>query len=161
MSYDKINPPHYQGFSNGAQVIDITENLSFNAGNAVKYLARAGRKSDAETLTDLRKAKWYVEREIERVGRGQVVDEDGKPAGPLAAAVAANIAEIEAMRGGFSRRQAKTLGVAQHDGVWKDRDGCHYRWHEDAWQFRVGGAWRPLFNLNRLHEHGPYTAVSA
>lgn len=35
---DMVNhPPHYTGFSNGAEVIDITENLTFNTGNACKY----------------------------------------------------------------------------------------------------------------------------
>lgn len=64
---DEINPSHYRGFSNGAEVVDITERLNFNRGNAIKYLARAGRKQDADTLTDLRKALWYVQREIDRI----------------------------------------------------------------------------------------------
>jgi len=65
---DNINhPAHYTGFSNGAEVIDITENLNFNRGNAVKYLARAGAKDPAKELEDLQKAQWYVAREIERV----------------------------------------------------------------------------------------------
>ena len=72
---DAINPNHYQGFSNGAEVIDITENLTFNAGNVVKYGARAGRldeslnKNDAEgRIEDLKKSRWYADREIERLG---------------------------------------------------------------------------------------------
>ena len=64
---DPINPAHYQGFSNGAQVIDIVENLPYNRGAAIKYLARAGRKDPAKHLEDLRKAAWYVAREIERI----------------------------------------------------------------------------------------------
>ncbi len=65
---DTVNHPrHYTGFSNGAEVIDITENLNFNRGNAVKYLARAGAKDPAKTIEDLRKAAWYVAREIERL----------------------------------------------------------------------------------------------
>lgn len=59
------NPAHYQ-FSNGAQVIDITENLSFNLGNVVKYVARAGRKTD-DPEEDLLKALFYLRREIERL----------------------------------------------------------------------------------------------
>ena len=71
---DETNPDHYQNFSYNTEVIDIAENLSYNAGNAVKYLARATR-TDGQTkhenpLTDLRKAKWYVEREIDRLERG-------------------------------------------------------------------------------------------
>jgi hypothetical protein len=64
---DEINPSHYRGFSNGAQVIDIVERLNFNRGNAIKYIARAGRKEGAETRTDLEKARWYLQREIDRI----------------------------------------------------------------------------------------------
>lgn len=64
---DNVNhPTHYTGFSNGAEVIDITENLSFNLGNVVKYVARAGRKT-ANPLEDLSKARFYLEREINRI----------------------------------------------------------------------------------------------
>ena len=68
---DPVNhPSHYaQGWSNNAEVIDITEHLPFNRGNAVKYLARAGRKDPARELEDLRKARWYVDREIARLLR--------------------------------------------------------------------------------------------
>lgn len=66
-SDDPVSPSHYQGFSNGAEVIDITENLNFNRGNAIKYAARAGTKDPAKELEDLRKAKWYIEREISRL----------------------------------------------------------------------------------------------
>lgn len=64
---DPVSPKHYQGFSNGAQVIDITECLNFNRGNAVKYVARAGRKAYAQEIEDLHKARWYIDREIARV----------------------------------------------------------------------------------------------
>lgn len=64
---DNVNhPSHYVGFSNGAEVIDITENLSFNLGNVVKYVSRAGRKTE-DPIEDLRKAKFYLEREIGRI----------------------------------------------------------------------------------------------
>lgn len=68
---DAINPAHYQGFSNGAQVVDITEHLSFCAGNAIKYLARAGKKDPAKHVEDLEKAAWFVQREIQRVKAGE------------------------------------------------------------------------------------------
>lgn len=65
---DPVNhPAHYAGFSNGAEVIDITENLSFNLGNVVKYVARAGRKSD-DPIEDLLKAQFYLRREIGLLG---------------------------------------------------------------------------------------------
>jgi hypothetical protein len=67
---DNVNkPPHYTGFSNNAEVIDITENLSFNRGNVVKYVSRAGRKDASTELEDLLKAAWYLQREIDRVSR--------------------------------------------------------------------------------------------
>ena len=70
-SGDVVNhPSHYaDGWSNGAEVIDITEHLNFNRGNAVKYLARAGKKGGSEKeLEDLQKALWYVRREVLRRG---------------------------------------------------------------------------------------------
>lgn len=60
------NPAHYQ-FSNGAQVIDITENMNFNLGNVIKYVARAGRKDADKLVEDLEKAKFYLERELARL----------------------------------------------------------------------------------------------
>lgn len=62
------HPPHYaNGWSNGAEVIDLTEHLSFCAGNVVKYVCRAGRKDPDTYVEDLEKARWYLDREIERV----------------------------------------------------------------------------------------------
>ena len=61
------HPAHYTGHPSGVECITVTEHMNFNVGNAVKYLWRAGRKGDA--LTDLRKAAWYVSREIERLTR--------------------------------------------------------------------------------------------
>lgn len=64
------HPPHYaDGWSNGAEVIDLTEHLSFCAGNVVKYVCRAGRKDPDKYVEDLEKARWYIDREIERVKR--------------------------------------------------------------------------------------------
>nr|DAN45172.1 MAG TPA: nucelotide kinase [Caudoviricetes sp.] len=61
-------PPHYvNGWSNGAEVIDLTEHLSFCAGNVVKYVCRAGRKDPDKYVEDLEKARWYLDREIARV----------------------------------------------------------------------------------------------
>ena len=61
---DPINPAHYQG-AGGMQVIDFIEafDLGFCLGNTAKYISRAGRKGDA--VEDLRKAAWYLAREIE------------------------------------------------------------------------------------------------
>ena len=55
-------PPHYK--DGGIETIDVIEakKLGFNLGNAVKYISRAGKKNDA--LEDLKKARWYLNREI-------------------------------------------------------------------------------------------------
>lgn len=58
------HPPHYRAHPSGIECITITEHMSFCVGNAVKYLWRAGLKGDA--LDDLRKARWYIDREISR-----------------------------------------------------------------------------------------------
>ena len=63
---DNINhPDHYTGHPSGVECIAITEHMSFCVGNAMKYLWRAGMKGDA--IEDLRKAIWYIEREINRL----------------------------------------------------------------------------------------------
>lgn len=64
---DPINhPPHYNAHPSGVECIDIVEHFGFNIGNAIKYLWRAGLKEGADAEQDLRKAAWYVEREILR-----------------------------------------------------------------------------------------------
>lgn len=66
MTNDNINhPQHYTSHPSGVECIDIIEHYPFNIGNAIKYLWRAGRKGD--TIEDLEKAKWMVEREIQRL----------------------------------------------------------------------------------------------
>jgi Protein of unknwon function (DUF3310) len=62
---EKVNhPSHYQG--KGIECIDVIEafKLSFNLGNTIKYVLRAGKKGDL--VEDLEKAKWYLQREINR-----------------------------------------------------------------------------------------------
>ena len=67
-SLDPINhPPHYTQHPSGVECITITEHYNFNVGNAIKYLWRAGLKDGTDAASDLRKAAWYVRREIERV----------------------------------------------------------------------------------------------
>jgi hypothetical protein len=58
------HPHHYQG--NKMEVIDIIEDyeLGFHLGNAIKYILRADKKGN--TKQDLKKALWYIQREIDR-----------------------------------------------------------------------------------------------
>ena len=63
--YDAVDhPKHYTDHPSGIECIQITEHMNFCLGNAVKYIWRADLKSDA--LEDLHKAKWYIEREIQK-----------------------------------------------------------------------------------------------
>lgn len=68
LPHDSVNHPgHYNSNPSGVECITVVEHMSFNIGNAVKYLWRAGEKGDA--LEDLRKAAWYVNREVERMSK--------------------------------------------------------------------------------------------
>lgn len=62
---DPINPPHYREHPSGVECIQVTEHMNFCLGNAMKYIWRAGLKGDA--IEDLKKAAWYLDREIKRL----------------------------------------------------------------------------------------------
>lgn len=63
---DVVNhPPHYGGHPSGVECITVVEHMSFNVGNAIKYLWRHQEKGDP--IQDLKKARWYVDREIQRL----------------------------------------------------------------------------------------------
>jgi hypothetical protein len=65
MEKDNVNrPPHYISHPSGVECIQITEHMGFNLGNAIKYIWRADLKADA--IEDLRKAAWYINREIQK-----------------------------------------------------------------------------------------------
>ena len=71
---DEVNhPAHYTAYE-GFEVIQLTEQMNFNRGNAVKYIARAGLKSYDTEIQDLKKAAWYLQREIERVSNKRARD---------------------------------------------------------------------------------------
>ena len=60
---DVVNhPDHYTLLP--VECIDVTEHFNFCMGNAIKYLWRADHKGNA--LEDLKKARWYIDREIQR-----------------------------------------------------------------------------------------------
>lgn len=62
---DPVNhPPHYTSHPSGVECVDVAEHYGFCIGNAIKYLWRAGLKGDA--IEDLKKARWYLDREIAR-----------------------------------------------------------------------------------------------
>lgn len=64
MNENAVNhPSYYQG---KIEVIDFIEDkhLGFNLGNCIKYIARAGKKNPEKRIEDLKKARWYLNREI-------------------------------------------------------------------------------------------------
>lgn len=60
------HPAHYNGHPSGVECITVVEHMGFNLGNAVKYIWRADLKNDA--IEDLKKAAWYIQRELQRRG---------------------------------------------------------------------------------------------
>lgn len=67
---DNVNHPSYYNMG-GIETIDAIQawgfGEGFNRGNAIKYIARAGRKDPETELEDLRKARWYINEEIQRL----------------------------------------------------------------------------------------------
>lgn len=69
---DNVNhPSHYT--DGKIEVIDFIEDkgLNFHRGNAVKYIARAGKKDPNKEIEDLQKAAWYLNREIMRLEKSK------------------------------------------------------------------------------------------
>jgi hypothetical protein len=81
---DEIDhPKHYNSHPSGIECITVAEHHNFNIGNVLKYIWRAGMKAPVRpvgpgdvldvkswtraTLTDLKKARWYLDREIQRL----------------------------------------------------------------------------------------------
>lgn len=63
---DMVNhPPHYKANPSGVECIQVVEHMTFNAGNAIKYIWRHLDKGTP--IEDLEKARWYLNREIDRL----------------------------------------------------------------------------------------------
>ena len=64
---EKVNHPnHYGGENNPYEAIKVIEawDLNFHLGNVVKYISRAGKKSE-NSIEDLKKAEWYLSRYVQ------------------------------------------------------------------------------------------------
>lgn len=67
MTVDMVNhPPHYTSHPSGMEVIEVTRYMSFDLGNAVKYMMRHGHKGSSRQ--DLEKATWYLRDHIGAFG---------------------------------------------------------------------------------------------
>lgn len=67
------HPDHYGGKDNPYEAIKVIEawKLGFNLGSALRYICRAGKKDKEKEIEDLEKAKWYINREIQKL-KGEV-----------------------------------------------------------------------------------------
>lgn len=61
------HPAHYNANPSGVECITVVEWMTFNIGNAIKYLWRVFEKGDP--VENLEKARWYIDREIDRLRR--------------------------------------------------------------------------------------------
>ena len=70
IEFDIIEKPQHYNMGK-YEAIDVIEDwqLNFNLGNTVKYISRAVHKDDI--MQDLKKALWYLEREIQRLSKGE------------------------------------------------------------------------------------------
>jgi hypothetical protein len=59
-----VNHPNHYNQIKGVECIDVAEQMTFNLGNALKYIWRCGDKG--KKIEDLEKAIWYIKREIGR-----------------------------------------------------------------------------------------------
>ena len=66
---ENVNHPDHYLKNSGHEVIDVIRawNLNFELGNAIKYIARAGKKDPLKIKEDLNKAIWYLNNEIKNI----------------------------------------------------------------------------------------------
>lgn len=167
---DNVNhPQHYaEGWSNGAEVIDITENLNFNRGNAVKYIARAGKKNPDAEVEDLRKAHWYLTRELKRIE----APVEPQPVERVQWSLEGVNEELMKLWDGrtVSWRQWQRLDHVPPGVIVEDRDGDYYRriggTAKFAWAYReeVHGQhyeWQDMTNgmYRDVDDYGPFKEV--
>lgn len=73
---DNVNHPQHYKTDSGLEAITVIEAFfigNYLLGNVFKYIARAGKKNDR--LEDLKKARWYLDREINRIEKGNKIDQ--------------------------------------------------------------------------------------
>lgn len=69
MSGEVDHPSHYTQNPAGVECWDVAQHMNFNLGNALKYIWRAGLKTNTPAADDLRKARNYIDHELARIGR--------------------------------------------------------------------------------------------
>jgi hypothetical protein len=119
--FDAVEKPqHYNSHPSGLQTIDCNDSLPFCTGNAIKYLWRTDLKNGVE---DIKKARWYLRREVQRLANGVVVEHSR--------ANAVNAAEV------FKHEQPDSL--LAHALMMLVMPGFYYRAHVEHVLFAVEG----------------------
>ena len=139
---DKINhPPHYTAHPSGVECIQITEHFCFNLGNVLKYLWRADEKG--APIDDLRKAEWYLQREITRridaANTAPVVTKS--VSSPPSAEIDARLADIRTLAAGGDRSAQLYLSDCYRHG-----------WYGLPVSFEMSSMWRNRANEPRTEE---------
>lgn len=75
---DPTNPSHYRIHPSNVECIEVTRHMTFNCGNAIKYIWRNGLKDGEPSVQDLEKAIWYLNDEVSRLNNADGEKEKGK-----------------------------------------------------------------------------------
>jgi hypothetical protein len=70
---DNVNHLSHCTYYQGLEIIELTEQMNFNLGNAVKYIAKAGLKNPETEIEDLEKAIFYIKREEKRTASSDAI----------------------------------------------------------------------------------------
>lgn len=70
-----FHPRHYNQSPSGIETIELIEHLPCNLSMAAKYVWRCGLKQSETPLRDLGSARWYTERERQRIELFELEDE--------------------------------------------------------------------------------------
>lgn len=75
VDHDPVHRPQHYKAGDAYETIRVIEawGLNYHLGNTVKYISRAGKKGDI--IEDLEKARWYLDREIERLKKMRTAGE--------------------------------------------------------------------------------------
>jgi hypothetical protein len=161
---DQVNhPKHYTSDPSGVECIAVTRWRSFNIGNAIKYLWRAGLKSDASGVAreveDLNKAMWYIADEIQRMGgkvtcRHPAMGNDKGAWDAVLASVDRSVHELDAALQGIFGGPADSIHVSHLDHLCSTLTPHRV----EALLRAVGGPWAAI--LDRIADKRAAAAVA-
>ncbi|WP_280350409.1 hypothetical protein [Nocardia abscessus] len=155
---DAINPDYYKsGWSNGVELIDITENLTGNGAQAVQYVARSTRLDGVtkdDPIEDLTKAIWFIEREIQRLG-GRTNDP-----GEEAYKEFYDLILTDQVNPDPKPREWDSIFRVPTEVVVYDRDRNKWRWHHETLEIHLSGGWEAWVPSNEVaNDYGPFTEI--